>query len=114
MRVECGETTIVGVNRFTDDGEAPDVPRPDYSRLEADQVARLAARRAKRDAAGALLSAWLTVRDTARTYRDDADAGERASLMPAIIDAVRARATVGEIADTLREEWGAFVPRVDT
>jgi methylmalonyl-CoA mutase N-terminal domain/subunit len=30
--------------------------------------------------------------------------------MPAIIDAVRARASVGEIADVLRAEWGAFVP----
>jgi methylmalonyl-CoA mutase N-terminal domain/subunit len=30
--------------------------------------------------------------------------------MPVIIEAVRGRATVGEIADVLREEWGAFVP----
>ena len=109
MRVESGETTIVGVNRFTDDGQVPDVPRPDFSRLEKDQVTRLAERRAKREAGG-LASALAEVRDTATTYRDDANARERASLMPAIISAVRARATVGEVADVLREEWGAFVP----
>ena len=31
-------------------------------------------------------------------------------LMPAIIDAVRARATLGEISDTLRTEWGIYRP----
>jgi methylmalonyl-CoA mutase N-terminal domain/subunit len=107
MRVESGETTIVGVNRFQDAEEAPDAPRVDYSQLEVDQVARLAARRAKRDSA-AVAASLARVRTTARAYRDDAEAGIRPSLMPAIIDAVRARASVGEIADTLREEWGAF------
>ncbi|MBA3760507.1 MAG: methylmalonyl-CoA mutase, partial [Gemmatimonadales bacterium] len=31
-------------------------------------------------------------------------------LMPAIIDAVRARSTLGEISDTLREVWGVYRP----
>jgi methylmalonyl-CoA mutase N-terminal domain/subunit len=31
-------------------------------------------------------------------------------LMPVIIDAVRARATLGEISDTLREIWGTYRP----
>jgi methylmalonyl-CoA mutase N-terminal domain/subunit len=108
MRVESGETTIVGVNRFRDADEAPDVPRPDYGQLEAEQVARLAARRAERDAA-AVAGMLANVRTNARAYRDDAESSDRPSLMPAIIDAVRARASVGEIADALREEWGAFV-----
>ena len=30
--------------------------------------------------------------------------------MPLIVDAVRARASVGEIADTLRDEWGSYRP----
>jgi methylmalonyl-CoA mutase N-terminal domain/subunit len=109
MRVESGESTIVGVNRFTDAGEAPTMPRPDYGRLESDQVARLSERRQRRDALG-LSGALAKVRETARTYRDDAESVSRRSLMPTIIDAVRARATVGEVADVLREEWGAFVP----
>jgi methylmalonyl-CoA mutase, N-terminal domain len=35
---------------------------------------------------------------------------ERATLMPLIIDAVRARASVGEIADTLESAWGRYRP----
>jgi methylmalonyl-CoA mutase N-terminal domain/subunit len=108
LRVESGETTIVGVNRFKDAGEAREVPRPDYGQLEAEQVARLEARRAKRSAA-AVAGSLAHVRATARAYRDDADASDRPSLMPAILESVRSRASVGEIADALREEWGAFV-----
>jgi methylmalonyl-CoA mutase N-terminal domain/subunit len=109
MRVESGETTIVGVNRFTDSADEVTVPRPDYGRLESDQIARLAERRQARD--GTSVSRALeTVRSIARTYRDDANIARRESLMPAIIDAVRARATVGEVADVLRAEWGAFTP----
>ena len=109
IRVESGESTIVGVNRFTDDDGTPSVSRPDYGRLEADQVKRLSERRAQRDAAG-VSNALARVRETALEYRDDAASVTRPSLMPAIIDAVRARATIGEVADILREEWGAFVP----
>ena len=36
--------------------------------------------------------------------------GARAPLMPLIVDAVRARASVGEIADTLRAAWGEYRP----
>jgi methylmalonyl-CoA mutase N-terminal domain/subunit len=109
LRVESGETTIVGVNRFADPDEQVNVPRPDYGQLEADQIARLRGRRQARDAA-AFANALDVVRETARAYRDDADTETRPSLMPSLISAVRARATVGEIADVLREEWGAFVP----
>jgi methylmalonyl-CoA mutase N-terminal domain/subunit len=109
LRVESGETTIVGVNRFADAAEEVSVPRPDYGRLEADQIARLRERRKQRHASG-LHNILAEVREAARTYRDDANVDRRPSLMPVIIEAVRARATVGEIADVLREEWGAFVP----
>jgi len=108
MRVESGETTIVGVNRFADDADPPILPRPDYSKLEAEQVGRLRERRARRDQA--LCHASLeAVGVAAATYRDGAS-GERPSLMPAIIDAVRARATVGEISDALRAAWGEYRP----
>jgi methylmalonyl-CoA mutase N-terminal domain/subunit len=110
LRVESGETTIVGVNRFSDNEAPPDIARPDYSRLEADQVTRLAERRSRRRAA-AVETALSRVRGIAEGYRDDVAAGGAGeSLMPAIIEAVRARATVGEVADVLRQEWGAFAP----
>src|SRR5206468_625755 len=46
LRVERGETVIVGVNKFTDNSEVPEVPAPDYSRLETEQAERLRAAKA--------------------------------------------------------------------
>jgi methylmalonyl-CoA mutase N-terminal domain/subunit len=47
------------------------------------------------------------VRATLARLADAARAGT-APLMPAILDAVRARATLGEISDGLRREWGEY------
>jgi methylmalonyl-CoA mutase N-terminal domain/subunit len=108
LRVERGETTIVGVNRFADGAEPPVIPSPDYSALERDQVSRLAAVRAARDA-GAVRRALDALGDAAAGYVG-AHARERAHLMPLIIDAVRARASVGEISDVLGARWGTYRP----
>ena len=107
MKVERGEAVIVGVNRFGDGSEVPEIPTPDYSRLEREQVQRMAQVRAKRDA-----------RETQRCLDELGKRADRfgssgqltESLMPAIIDAVRARASVGEIATVLRTRWGAYRP----
>jgi methylmalonyl-CoA mutase N-terminal domain/subunit len=40
----------------------------------------------------------------------DSAKGKNPALMPLIIDAVRARASVGEIADSLRKCWGEYRP----
>ena len=108
LRVESGETVIVGVNRFGDGQEPPVIPAPDFSALERDQVARLAAVKAARDgtAVGLALGA---LADAARAYADEGAAG-RPALMPLIIDAVRARASVGEISDALERSWGHYQP----
>jgi methylmalonyl-CoA mutase, N-terminal domain len=110
LRVERGESVLVGVNRYGDGREPPVFPAPDYSALERDQVERLAAVRAKRDhadveqALGALSrAAEAYVHDSRQPTSDN-----RPHLMPLIVDAVRARASVGEIADTLRERWGTY------
>jgi methylmalonyl-CoA mutase N-terminal domain/subunit len=108
LRVERGETVIVGVNRFVEDAEVPVMPAPDYSALAPAQVARVAELRARRDDA-AVRGTLERLRDAAATYAVDA-AGARAELMPCIVDAVRARATVGEISDALRERWGTYRP----
>ena len=97
---EDGTQVVVGVNRFTDDSSVPAIIRPDYSALAERQKARLAEVRARRDE---------TVVDlTLRAIR--AAASGTAPLMPPIIAAVRARATLGEISDTLRDTWGVFRP----
>ena len=108
LRVERGETTIVGVNKFTGGAEPPVLAAPDYSALEREQVARLRAVRAGRDAAS--VSAALSALGSAARGFTDQRASARARLMPLIIAAVRVRASVGEISDVLSAEWGAYRP----
>jgi methylmalonyl-CoA mutase N-terminal domain/subunit len=105
LRVEAGETVIVGVNKFTDAAETPDIPSPDYSALEREQVLKLAAVRKTRN------SSRVTETLAALRAATAADSGGgRTHLMPLIIEAVRARATVGEISDTLAACWGVYNP----
>ena len=97
-RVESGEQTVVGVNRFTLD-EATSVPllRID-SELERQQIERLdrvRARRNERDVREALA----VIERAART-------GE--NLMPHIVRAVEAYATLGEISDRMRAVFGEY------
>jgi methylmalonyl-CoA mutase, N-terminal domain len=108
LRVERGESVIVGVNRFTDGSEVPVVPAPDYSALERDQVEQLTDTRARREA-GRVTAALDALRAAADGYLREAAAG-RVPMMPLIVEAVRARASVGEISDTLRERWGTYRP----
>ena len=107
LRVEHGTAPIVGVNIFTDGSAPPVVPTPDFSALESEQVARVRAVRAGRDPArvtGALDALGVA----AESY---VGGSAEMSIMPLIIDAVRARASVGEISDRLQGAWGRFTPR---
>ncbi len=106
-RVERGEAVIVGVNKFADEQEPLVISTPDYSTLEREQVARLRAVRVARDATR-VKSRLDVLRQVARAYASPGAA--RAPLMELIVDAVRARASVGEIADALRDEWGTYHP----
>jgi methylmalonyl-CoA mutase N-terminal domain/subunit len=99
---ESGRQVVVGVNRFVDDVPPPLLPAPDYSALEARQRERLAAVRARRDS--------LRVTTTLDVLAHAARGTE--PLMPPILDAVRARATIGEISDTLRATWGVYRPAI--
>jgi methylmalonyl-CoA mutase N-terminal domain/subunit len=107
MRVEHGETVIVGVNKYADNNGSPVIPAPDYSTLELEQVERLRGIRMRRDSALAA-KRLLALRAAARSYASPGES--RVPLMELIIDAVRARASVGEIADGLRDEWGTYRP----
>jgi methylmalonyl-CoA mutase N-terminal domain/subunit len=99
--VEAGTRVIVGVNRFADAaGEAaPTLHRPDPA-LEAAQVARLQAVRAARDA-GQTRAALADLRRVA---------GGTDNIFPALLGAVKTRATLGEIADVLRDAFGEYRP----
>ncbi len=96
--IEAGDTVIVGVNRFTSDAPPAPIEILDYTGLEARQKERLGAVRAGRHTAA--VNAALAELGKA--------AGGTAPLMPPIIEAVRARATLGEISDVLRGVWGRY------
>jgi methylmalonyl-CoA mutase N-terminal domain/subunit len=102
-KLDAGERVVVGVNRFTepgpDDERAPiDVFTPDPA-VEERQRKRLAEVKAQRSHAavsGALAQVTADAREPTR------------NLMPAILEAVRAHATEGEIVDALAEVFGRW------
>jgi methylmalonyl-CoA mutase, N-terminal domain len=108
LRIEAGERVIVGVNRFADGTEPPAIPTPDFSELERGQVSRV--REARRNRNADACSAALDAISRAAPDYLPSHTGARVPLMPLIIDAVRARATVGEIAATLGTHWGHYRP----
>ncbi len=108
LSVERGETRVVGVNAFGDDAPPPTIAAPDYSALEREQVKRLRTVRAHRDQS-AVDRALSALAQTARAMLDDSVSHD--TVLPVVIDAVRARATVGEISDTLAGAWGVYLPR---
>jgi methylmalonyl-CoA mutase N-terminal domain/subunit len=95
QEIERGERVVVGVNAFVQ--EAPPVPVMAIDpRLESEQIGRLRALRARRDAArhGAAL-------ERVRRAAQGTD-----NLLPHLLEAVKENATVGEIAAVLRHVWG--------
>jgi len=96
--IERGERIVVGVNRYRDEERASAHTLHIDPQGERDQVERVRRVRAERDPA-----AW----EGAMARFDDAVRGD-ANLVPPILDAVRAYATVGEISDRLRAAWGEY------
>ncbi|WP_318569619.1 methylmalonyl-CoA mutase family protein [Salinigranum marinum] len=98
--IEAGDRVIVGVNEFRVD-EEPQVDIEEVSEEdERRQVEHLNGVRNDRDEA-AVEDALATVRDVARSD---------GNLMPPIIEAVKASATVGEVCGVLRDEFGEYQP----
>jgi methylmalonyl-CoA mutase N-terminal domain/subunit len=99
--IESGDRTVVGVNRFVDADERP----LELLRIGQDEVARQVERvrelRAGRDG-DAVGRALAGVEDAARGTRN---------LLPPMREALRARATLGEVSDVLRAVFGEYRPR---
>ena len=98
LAIESGEQTVVGTNRFTTDErfEMETMRVPDSIRVT--QTERLAALRAGRDAAE-----WAAAMDAVEAAARGTD-----NLMPHLLRAVEARATVGEVSHRLRAVWGEY------
>ena len=96
--IESNEQIVVGVNDFVAKGERPIRTLRIDAEIERAQVARLKAVRAKRDA-GRTKATLSELERRARTSEN---------LLPAILDAVEAYATVGEISDAMRRVYGEY------
>jgi methylmalonyl-CoA mutase N-terminal domain/subunit len=96
--VEAKQRVIVGVNRYQSEDESElEILRIDPA-LEGEQIARVQALRARRDAAAA---------EAAIARLKQAAEGDE-NLMPLIVDAARAHVTMGEMCDAFREVWGTW------
>ncbi len=98
LAVDAGESIVVGVNRFTESAPQSTAVFAIDPAIERRQAERLRALRAGRRRAD-----WQAALDGVSRAASGGD-----NLVPAIIAAVRARATVGEISDTLRAVFGEF------
>jgi len=100
--VESGRRKIVGVNIYSD-RERYSIRLHKPSRADVrQQIARLTLLKRKRNCA----------RVDRELARLETAVGSRRNLMPYIIDAVRAKATVGEVSDVLRKTFGEYRPQL--
>ncbi len=97
--VERGDQTIVGVNKYSMEGEPAEVPILVINEQVRDrQVERLHQAKSRRDN-GEVANALEKLKQAAR---------DNENTMPATIEAVRAYATLGEICDALRDVYGLY------
>ena len=101
LAIESGDRIVVGINAYTDDGEArgPEPQRIDPD-LERSQVERTRALRAGRDQSAV---------DAAMSELERAAAGTE-NVLPRIRACVEAAGTLGEISHALRRVWGEHRP----
>ena len=100
QEIDSGQRVVVGVNRFTLDEEEPYEPLRVDPAIEEAQSARLAALRSARDQG--------SVDRTLGELRTAADGTE--NVLYPMREALRARATVGEVCGALRDVWGTYRP----
>ncbi|MEU6842884.1 methylmalonyl-CoA mutase family protein [Streptomyces sp. NPDC046716] len=101
QETDSGERVVVGVNRYQLDEEEPYEPLRVDPAIEAQQAERLARLRAERDQKAV---------DTALAALKEAAQDDGSNVLYPMKDALRARATVGEVCDALREVWGTYIP----
>jgi methylmalonyl-CoA mutase, N-terminal domain len=96
-QVEQKQQVVVGVNAYRSDDPPVTIMKIDPA-LEAQQVARLKALRARRNG--------MAVKQAVDAVRDGARGSD--NLMPLILAAVKAEATLGEVSDALRDVFGEY------
>ncbi len=100
LEVEGGERGVVGVNVYQDDRPSVDIATPDFADLQDSQRRRLDRVRSLRDES----------RVEAELGRLEDAARDGSNLLPPMIEAVKVRATLGEISGRLERIWGRYRP----
>lgn len=101
QQIDAVERVVVGVNKFTIDHAEPYEPLRVNPAIESEQIARLIKLRAERDnqKVAELLE---TISTTAQG---------NGNLLYPMKEALKAKATVGEVSDALRKVWGVYIPK---
>lgn len=101
QQIDAVERVVVGVNKFTIDYAEPYEPLRVNPAIESEQIARLIKLRAERDnkKVAELLE---TISTTAQG---------NGNLLYPMKEALKAKATVGEVSDALRKVWGVYIPK---
>jgi methylmalonyl-CoA mutase, N-terminal domain len=99
-QIDAGQRTVVGVNRYRTDGDEPYEPYKVDPQIEADQCARLKTLREERDN-----RAVTRALDALKTTAEGTG-----NVLPPMRDALKLRATGGEVAHALRDVWGVYQP----
>jgi len=99
--IDAGDRVVVGVNKFQAGGAEPYEPLRVDPAIEAAQAERLAELRRTRDSG--------EVRRRIDELRRVAEK-DGVNILNPLREALRSRATVGEVCNALREVWGAYVP----
>jgi 2-hydroxyisobutanoyl-CoA mutase large subunit len=100
LRKQSGEKPVIGVNRYVDESERPDIETHPYDMATAErQVART--RRVRKERDNQKLAELLD--QLAAVAKDESQ-----NIMPITIDLVKAGATMGDIIERLRKVWGTY------
>jgi methylmalonyl-CoA mutase N-terminal domain/subunit len=101
QEIDSGDRIVVGVNKFVTNGEAPYEPYKVDPQIEAEQCERLKALREERDN-----QAVTRALDALKTAAEGTG-----NMMFPMREALKLRATGGEVAHALRAVWGVYQPR---
>jgi len=105
-RIDSGRQTVLGVNKYQVEDDQPiDVLKVDNTAVRASQIAQLQKLRAERDSA--------RCQQTLDALTKAAETGE-GNLLALSVDAIRARATVGEISSALETVYGRHKAEIRT
>src|SRR4051812_40983875 len=104
QEIDAGQRVVVGVNKFVTPADERYEPLRVDPAIEEEQAKRLTALRADRSE-----TAVTTALDALRRAAEGSASGDDNVLYP-MRDALRARATVGEVCNALRDIWGVYTP----